>query len=106
MCFYEEHIHRDLKPDNILFTKNKILKISDFGLARRIIGDDIEKMQEYSAKGSPLYASPQVLNAVEFSGKCDVWSAGLILIEMLTQMCPLQVPKVIVINLLSRIHTV
>lgn len=76
-----------------------MLKICDFGLARRIIGDDIDKMQKYSAKGSPMYASPQILSGEEFSGKCDVWSAGLILVEMLTGECPLNNGKVVVRSL-------
>lgn len=80
-----EHIHRDLKPENILFSKYKVLKICDFGLARRIIGTDVNKMEKYSAKGTPLYASPQLLLGEMFSGKCDVWSVGLILVEMLTK---------------------
>jgi serine/threonine protein kinase len=45
-------------------------------------------MQKHSAKGSPLYASPQLLHGLAYSGKCDVWSAGVVIIEMLTKKCP------------------
>ena len=63
LCVNLVHIHRDLKPENILFTKGKVLKICDFGLARRVIGDDPNKMERFSAKGTPLYASPQILRS-------------------------------------------
>lgn len=84
------HIHRDLKPENILFTKDKTLKICDFGLARRVIGDDPNKMQRFSAKGTPLYACPQILRGEKYGAKCDVWSVGVILVEMLTKINPFE----------------
>ena len=66
----------------------KELKICDFGLARMIIGDDPKKLEKYSAKGTPLYASPQVLNGEPYSCLCDVWSVGVVLVEMLTRVNP------------------
>lgn len=73
-----DKVHRDLKPDNILLNQNGELKIADFGLARDV--------QAKMTKGvcTPLYAAPEVLNLDAYNEKCDVWSAGLILYEMLT----------------------
>lgn len=53
-------MHRDIKPENILIDKGKNLKIADFGVARRIVGNDPYKLQTFSAKGTPFYAAPQV----------------------------------------------
>lgn len=63
-----------------MFTKEKKLKICDFGLARRILGDDPDKIEKFSAKGTPLFSAPQILRHQKYSGKCDVWSAGAILV--------------------------
>ncbi len=53
------------------------MKIADFGLAR-----DVNVMMTKGAC-TPLYAAPEVLNLENYNEKCDVWSAGLILYEML-----------------------
>lgn len=77
-------MHRDLKLDNILFTKEGFVKIADFGLARGLVGNDLYKMEQYSAKGTPLYVAPNILRREPYSAKCDVFSAGLVIYELLT----------------------
>ncbi len=76
--FHLDKIHRDLKPENILLDENLDLKIADFGLAR-----DLEMCMTKGAC-TPLYAAPEVYNMLQYDQKCDVWSTGLILYEILT----------------------
>lgn len=71
-----------------------MVKICDFGTARRIIGDDPKKMELFSFKGTPLYSAPQVLCKQPYSIKCDVWSVGVILVEMLIGVNPFESAKV------------
>lgn len=76
-------MHRDLKPDNVLIGLDKDIKISDFGLAR-----ETNSIFVTGQMGTPLYAGPQVyLNKYDqsYSERCDVWGAGMVLYEMLTQ---------------------
>lgn len=72
-------IHRDLKPANILITGNLLLKIADFGFARKSNTIDLYT----SLVGTPLYMAPEVYKS-NYSSKCDIWSAGVIFYEMLT----------------------
>jgi serine/threonine protein kinase len=78
LCF-----HRDLKPENIMINQDGTVKIADFGLAREIIGNDVFKLEKFSAKGTPIYAAPNVIRGQKFSVLCDVWSLGLLVYELL-----------------------
>lgn len=79
-------IHRDVKPQNIVITENgeeMILKIADFGLAKNID----PKLRMVSAAGTLLYMPPEGFNNYETPAS-DVYSAGIILYEMLAGTFP------------------
>lgn len=77
-------IHRDIKPDNILF-KEGTLKLADFGFCKKLkFADDLTQ----TSLGSPLYMAPEVLNNDIYSSKADLWSCGVILYQLLFGKCP------------------
>lgn len=76
-------IHRDLKPENLLLStpgKDAILKISDFGLARKLEPGAYAD----TVCGSPLYMAPEVLQFQKYDSKADLWSVGAILFQLIT----------------------
>ncbi|CAD8203211.1 unnamed protein product [Paramecium pentaurelia] len=77
-------LHRDIKPSNILVKiKNKgrrVYKITDFGFSK--ISENYCKTDYYTTMGTPLYASPQIFNQQAYSGKCDIYSFGIILYQI------------------------
>eukprot|EP01089_Gocevia_fonbrunei_P023102 TRINITY_DN9593_c0_g1_i1.p1 TRINITY_DN9593_c0_g1~~TRINITY_DN9593_c0_g1_i1.p1 ORF type:complete len:568 (-),score=107.07 TRINITY_DN9593_c0_g1_i1:21-1724(-) len=76
-----QFIHRDLKLSNLLVTEDHKVKVCDFGLVR--IRHDI-KREEQGAQGSPLYMAPEVFIGT-WDEKCDLYSFGLLLWEMIYQ---------------------
>lgn len=78
-------VHRDLKPENFMFKKRDgdELKLIDFGLAQSFSKKD--KMKTIC--GSPYYLAPEILNQ-KYTKKCDVWSLGVMLFELLTGELP------------------
>lgn len=76
-------MHRDFKPENILIGPEMDIKICDFGLSQTT-----NSIFVTGKMGTPLYAGPEVFliydrESQTYSYNCDVWSAGLILYEML-----------------------
>lgn len=73
-------IHRDLKPSNVLIDENNVPRVMDFGIAARV-DQPGESKEEYT--GTPAYMAPEYIDRREVSERSDVFSAGLMLFEML-----------------------
>jgi len=86
-CHAHNVLHRDMKPENILFTPTGEVKLVDFGLAGRLP----ENGRRYSLLGSPFFLSPEVVNDANHrddryghSFPLDAWGLGLVLWMTLT----------------------
>ncbi|XP_076959597.1 putative LRR receptor-like serine/threonine-protein kinase At1g06840 [Bidens hawaiensis] len=92
--------HRDIKSSNILLDSNFVAKVADFGLSRLApILDDNETRPNYVStvvRGTPGYLDPEYLLTHKLSAKSDVYSLGVVFLEILTSMKPISHGKNIV----------
>jgi hypothetical protein len=88
-------IHRDVKPSNILFIDDTI-KICDFGLARNV-NNSTNIIGGSSEVGTSFYRAPEIDMHI-YNNKIDVYSLGIILIELLLKYCKTQAEKMMYIK--------
>ncbi|KAM6079641.1 mitogen-activated protein kinase kinase kinase 19 isoform 2-T3 [Theristicus caerulescens] len=85
-------VHRDIKGNNVMLMPNGIVKLIDFGCARRLAwvslsGTHSEMLK--SVHGTPYWMAPEVINESGYGRKSDIWSVGCTVFEMATGKPPL-----------------
>ncbi|CAG7816673.1 unnamed protein product [Allacma fusca] len=85
MAYLEEKqlVHRDLAARNVLIGDQNVAKICDFGLARVIVQDD-EYCPRQGSRFPVKWTAPEAVQFMRFSVKSDVWSYGIMLMELFT----------------------
>ncbi|GAM23324.1 hypothetical protein SAMD00019534_064990 [Acytostelium subglobosum LB1] len=78
-------LHRDLKSQNILLSDNNRAKLCDLGLAR-VFEDQVNKRLTFV--GSDRWMAPEIFMGVDYDYKVDVFSYGIVLVELITNQVP------------------
>jgi eukaryotic-like serine/threonine-protein kinase len=82
-------IHRDVAPANIIITRERVAKLTDFGLART--ASDLRLTNSGAPVGSPWYMSPeQIRNVEDVDARTDIYSTAAVLYETITRVKPYQ----------------
>ena len=82
-------VHRDVKPENILFGEDGVPRLTDFGIARAM-AEGTRMTATGMSIGSPHYMSPEQARDLTVDGRSDLYSLGVVLYEMLTGQLPFQ----------------
>ncbi|KAJ6665400.1 hypothetical protein lerEdw1_003240 [Lerista edwardsae] len=90
---HEKHvIHRDIKGNNVMLMPSGVIKLIDFGCAKRLVCLSLADAQSEPLKsvhGTPYWMAPEVINESGYGRKSDIWSIGCTIFEMATGKPPL-----------------
>lgn len=81
-------IHRDVKPDNILLSRQGVAKVADFGIARLLC--DASMTQAGTAMGSPQFMAPEQIDGGDITGRTDVFALGSVLYKAVSGALPFE----------------
>lgn len=85
--------HRDIKPQNVIVTKDLRLKLIDFNISKQNFDNFIDeqdgdlldaRLKFYTQISSPMFSAPEVSSQPFYTEKIDIWGVGVIAIYMLT----------------------
>ncbi len=81
-------LHRDVKPENLMFAGNGAVKVTDFGIAKVMGGEDTMATRAGEVIGTPAYMAPEQAQAGEVGPATDVYAIGTVLYELLSGRLP------------------
>nr|CAH7753480.1 unnamed protein product [Callosobruchus chinensis] len=77
-------MYRDLKPENLVFSRNGYIKLTDFSFAKEIV----DRHKTYTFAGTPEYVAPEIVLNKGHDRAVDYWEYGIFIFEMLTGKTP------------------
>ncbi len=95
-------IHRDIKPHNILITKDNVIKVADFGIASAVSSETVVAgKNDGAAMGSVHYISPEQARGGYVTETTDIYSLGVIMYEMVTGQLPFDADNAVAIAMMK-----
>jgi mitogen-activated protein kinase kinase kinase len=77
-------VHRDIKGANVLVDNKGGVKITDFGISKKVEEDIRQSSHRPSLQGSIYWMAPEVVKQTHYTRKADIWSLGCMMVEMFT----------------------
>lgn len=96
-------LHRDVKPENLMFTERGQVKVTDFGIAKVMGGERTLATADGAVLGTPAYMAPEQAEGLSVGPPADVYACGTILYELLSGQLPFARAATPMATLIARI---